>query len=251
MKDVMIFTDGASRGNPGPGGFAAIIIFQDENNNRGGVQDSRFMIKELGGWEEYTTNNRMEMKAAIAALREVESCKLNAKRSVLYSDSSYLINGITKWVFGWQKNGWRTSNKEPVENQDLWEELLRVTIGQKINWHLVKGHVGVVGNYRCDEIATAFADRNKIALYSGTLHDYKIKKILDISADPERATKNSQSKSNSRAKAFSYVSAIDGKVEVHQTWDECEKRVKGKSGARFKKVFSQSEEASLVKEWQS
>ena len=232
-----IFTDGSSRGNPGPGGFGAVIV-------AGGK------VVELGGDNPHTTNNRMEIQAAISALAFASNVK-GQSPVVVYTDSTYLLNGITKWVFGWQKNGWRTSNKEPVENQDLWEELLRVTIGQKINWHLVKGHVGVVGNYRCDEIATAFADRNKIALYSGTLHDYKIKKILDISADPERATKNSQSKSNSRAKAFSYVSAIDGKVEVHQTWDECEKRVKGKSGARFKKVFSQSEEASLVKEWQS
>lgn len=238
-----IFTDGSSKGNPGPGGWAAVIAYDN----------GELKVKELGGRAMHTTNNRMEIQAAIEALFFVTSKLSNFKTSklIIYTDSAYLLNGITKWVYGWQKNGWQTATKQPVENQDLWEQLFEITRGQKIDWQLVKGHVGVAGNHRCDEIATAFASGEPAVLYSGVLENYRIKNILDISADISEVARSREKKTKNRAKAFSYVSVLDGKVEVHQTWSECEKRVKGKSGVRFKKVFSKSEEVSLVKEWGS
>jgi len=161
------------------------------------------------------------------------------------------ILSIVGMVYGWQKNGWKTATKQAVENQDLWEELLGVSTGKKIDWQLLKGHVGVVGNERCDEIATDFADGQSPKLYSGVLENYGIKNILDISSNSQVVAKSKESKACSRAKAFSYVSVIKGEVKVHQTWAECEKRVKGKSGTRFKKVFSKEEEKALVTEWQN
>ncbi|MEK7574884.1 MAG: ribonuclease HI [Patescibacteria group bacterium] len=232
---IVIFTDGSSRGNPGPGGFAAIII----TNNR---------VEEIGGREEHTTNNRMELTAAIKSLSSLS--QVNGQWSiVIYCDSSYVIKGITKWVFGWQKNGWQTATKKEVENRDLWESLVKLTtIYRSIEWKQVGGHVGVRGNERCDEIATAFADGTAPQLYSGDLSNYAIKNILNIGENSSARADKNKSSAHSKAKAYSYVSLVDGKVLTHKTWVECESRVKGKK-ARFKKALSQVDESSIIKEF--
>lgn len=265
LESIAIFTDGASRGNPGPGGYAAIIIFPaGQNNNGGEIQDSRIKIQELGGREEYTTNNRMELRAAIEALSFLSLSKVNGKRSiVLYTDSSYLVNGITKWIHGWQKNGWKTKAKKDVENKDLWIALAELAqhyanqTQNKIKWELVKGHVGVAGNVRCDQIAQTYAEltqtdaERRLKLYSGPLSGYPIKNILDVRHDTGVAKEKSSSRARTRAAAYSYVSAVDGFVQTHKTWAECEKRVKGMRGAKYKKAFSSEEERLLIREWQS
>jgi len=176
----IIFTDGSSRGNPGQGGFAAIIIAPQNRDLQ--QTTNNLQLIEIGGREEHTTNNRMEVTAAIKALETLKGLTLNLgkSRTLVYSDSSYLINGITKWIYGWQKNGWKTKTKQPVENQDLWEKLIIVTANKKIDWKIINGHVGVTGNERCDEIATAFADNSKPKLYNGPIEKYPIKNILDI-----------------------------------------------------------------------
>ena len=115
-KSITIFSDGSSKGNPGPGGWGAIIASSDK-------------VVEIGGGEKYTTNNRMELLAAISALETVEN---NKEEIILNTDSSYVINGITKWVFGWQKNNWKTSTKADVVNKDLWERLIGVSFDKKI-----------------------------------------------------------------------------------------------------------------------
>ena len=144
-NDILIFTDGASKGNPGPGGFGIVI------------SDNKHVI-ELGGREERTTNNRMELRAAIETFSYLNSAGLHATRYTLhvYSDSSYLIGGITRWVSAWKQNGWRTKQKEDVLNRDLWEELLTLSRGKKILWKQIGGHAGIAGNERCDEIPTTF-----------------------------------------------------------------------------------------------
>ena len=191
--------------------------------------------------------------AAISALTYLSKVK-SQMSVVIYCDSSYVINGITKWVFGWRKNNWITSTKSPVENRDLWEALVEVTQGKKVEWKQIGGHVGVAGNERCDEIATAFADLSTGSrqaapeLYSGVLENYRIKNILDIKENVSATSAKSSSKSHSRAKAYSYVSLVDGKIERHKTWAECEKRVKGRP-AKFKKVLNEEAEAALIKEW--
>jgi ribonuclease HI len=133
---VTIFTDGACSGNPGPGGFGAILRF--------GATE-----KELSGGEAMTTNNRMELTAAIAALEALKRpCSVD-----LYTDSQYLRSGISSWIHGWKKNGWRTADKKPVKNIDLWQRLDSALGTHEVRWHWVKGHAGHPENERADELA--------------------------------------------------------------------------------------------------
>lgn len=137
MKNVDVYTDGACSGNPGPGGWGAIVIYGQH-------------IRELSGGEENTTNNRMELTAVIEALSILkESCVVN-----LYSDSKYVIDGLRLgWAEGWKKNGWRKSNKKPALNPDLWEEVLSLVSKHDMNYIWVKGHADNKFNNRCDEMA--------------------------------------------------------------------------------------------------
>ncbi len=226
LMTTTIFTDGAARSNPGPGGWGAILI------KDGGVT-------ELGGREDNTTNNRMELMAVISALQEVS----DGEEITIYADSAYVLNGITRWVKGWQKNNWRTSKKEDVINRDLWEKLVKLTDFKIIDWKLIKGHSGTAANERCDEIATSFADKNPTTLYKGKLSDYKV----SISVDQIQNSKSKKSKTTK--KPYSYVSVVNGRIETHKTWEECKVRVHGVSGAKYKKVFSEEEEAQTIKEY--
>jgi len=136
MTEVVIYTDGACSGNPGPGGWGVVLRWNGTE-------------KELHGGEPQTTNNRMELMAAIQALEALN----RPSRVQLYTDSVYLLNGITKWVAGWQSNGWRTSAKKPVKNEDLWRQLIEAKNGHDVNWQWVKGHAGDEGNERADALA--------------------------------------------------------------------------------------------------
>lgn len=137
MTQIIIHTDGACSGNPGPGGWGAILEW---NGHR----------KELKGGEPETTNNRMEMMAAIKAL---EALKRKDKDVILITDSVYLRDGITKWIHGWKKRGWKTADKKPVKNVDLWQHLDELARTHSIEWRWVKGHAGDPGNERADELA--------------------------------------------------------------------------------------------------
>ena len=167
MSKIIIYTDGSSRGNPGPGGWAAIII----NDGKSEAQNPKSEIIEVGGREEMTTNNRMEMRAAIEALKNTP----DGSEVLFHSDSEYLIKGITLWVAGWQKNGWRTKAKQDVLNKDLWEELLIECGKRQVGWNHVRGHADSELNNRCDVIATSFADNNPVKLYEGSRENYFIK----------------------------------------------------------------------------
>ena len=138
-------------------------------------------VVELGGREEHTTNNRMELTAAIKALEEVGINKEFVNREVvIYTDSKYLILGITAWIHNWKRNGWKKADKKLVENRDLWESLYSAAVGRNIQWKYVGGHKGIAGNERCDQIATGFADGGWPELFKGPLSDYPISNILDI-----------------------------------------------------------------------
>lgn len=131
---IEIFTDGACSGNPGPGGWGVLIVEDGDE-------------RELFGGEGETTNNRMEMQAVIEALKATRG------PVVLYTDSQYVKNGITDWIRGWKRNGWKTAAKKPVKNKDLWIEIDRLADGRSIEWRWVKGHAGHEGNERADELA--------------------------------------------------------------------------------------------------
>jgi ribonuclease HI len=150
MPKVEIFTDGACRGNPGPGGWAALIRMASTTGTRA-------RERELSGGEPLTTNNRMELKAAIEALNALtKPCRVS-----LTTDSVYVRDGITRWIHGWQRNGWRTSDRKPVKNADLWQELLAAVARHRIEWHWVKGHSGHAENDRVDALACAAADAQR------------------------------------------------------------------------------------------
>ena len=146
MKSVTIYTDGACSGNPGPGGWGAVLMFGET-------------IREISGGEKHTTNNRMEMMGVIRAVEQLrERCSVS-----VHSDSAYVINCFRqRWHEKWLRNGWKNSSKQPVENRDLWEQLLAVTRNHDVTWVKVKGHSDDVWNNRCDELARAeskkFAD---------------------------------------------------------------------------------------------
>lgn len=239
MQKVNIFTDGSSRGNPGPGGWGAIIATETD-------------VVEIGGGEKHTTNNRMELMAVIKSLEFVSKLKIKKSQlsATINTDSSYVLNSATKWVYGWQKNDWKTTLKDDVLNRDLWEEFLEASKGLKLEWNLLKGHSGVPTNERCDVIATSFADGGNLKLYTGTQSDYEIDVSISKINNPKVKPKSSSSKSSSKkGVTYSYVSEINGVVKTHKTWDECEARVKGKSRAHFKKVFSLDEEKVLIASW--
>lgn len=135
---VEIFSDGACSGNPGPGGWGTLLRWDGHT-------------RELSGFEAQTTNNRMEMMAAIAGLEALK----RPCRARVTTDSQYLYKGITEWIHGWRKKGWKNSKKEEVANRDLWERLLELTAKHQVEWHWVRGHNGHPENERCDELARA------------------------------------------------------------------------------------------------
>jgi len=136
MKKVVIHSDGACHGNPGPGGWAAILEHGQHK-------------RELSGGVPATTNNRMELQAAIEALNALkEPCEI-----AFYTDSEYLKNGVSSWLLNWRRNGWRTKSKKPVKNEDLWRALDVHASKHQVEWHWLKGHAGHVGNERCDQLA--------------------------------------------------------------------------------------------------
>ncbi|MFA6339122.1 MAG: ribonuclease HI [Candidatus Paceibacterota bacterium] len=228
---ITIFTDGSSRGNPGPGGFGAILTY---GNN----------AVEIGGREDNTTNNRMELSAAIEAINFTAVNETGCSMIVVYSDSKYVIEGITKWVYGWVKNDWKTKTKDDVLNKDLWERLFKLTRGKEIDWKYIGGHIGIAGNERADEIATEFADKKSPKLFKGTLEDYPIN-VFETSHNEAKKT----SKSRSKAKAYSYLSMVDGEIKKHSSWEECKARVNGVKGAKYKKALSLEEEKEIIKAW--
>ncbi|MCJ8275308.1 MAG: ribonuclease HI [Bdellovibrionales bacterium] len=232
---ILIFTDGACSGNPGPGGFGVVIVYPEGE------------IEEMGGSDPETTNNRMEMLATILALKKVADREEDVW---VLTDSTYVIRGITQWIWGWKKKGWKTASGNEVTNIDLWKSLDQVVAGRKqkskLDWKYLRGHSGTPGNERCDEIAVAFSKKKFIELYKGSLIEYPIA-IHDLPED--LSLPPMKSSSGKKAAAHSYLSYVNGQLQRHQTWKECEAVVKGRPGAKFKKSTSAANEQEIVKGW--
>lgn len=236
-RPSIVFTDGAAKGNPGPGGWGAIIVTPDDR------------VRELGGGAPHTTNNRMELTGPIEVLRHLQN---TPAAIALHTDSTYVIRGIREWIWAWRRRGWKTAQGNDVLNRDLWERLFQLVerLGTKqIEWHYVRGHIGIPGNERVDEIANAYALGDDPGLYEGPLGAYPCN-VLDIPEDtrvPQRST--AASGGAKKSAAHSYLSVVDGVWMRHATWAECERRVKGRSGARFKKAKNPEDEAGILRQW--
>jgi len=235
---IIVFTDGAAKGNPGPGGWGAIVLTPDQH------------VTELGGGSPHTTNNRMELSGAIAALEHASN---HPGRISVYTDSTYVIQGITQWIWGWRRRGWTTAEGGEVLNRDLWEQLSSLVSARargELAWHWVRGHVGTPGNERADQISVAFALQQPPDLYVGPMEGYPLP-LLQLPDDTTLPKRSSSSSAIAKTKsaAYSYVSVVGGVAMRHGTWAECERRVKGQSGARFKKATSAADESAILSGW--
>jgi len=239
VHPIVVFTDGAAKRNPGPGGWGVVIVTPDGH------------VTELGGGAALTTNNKMELTGAIQALTRLGDVD---GALAVYTDSTYVIQGIEQWVHNWRRRGWRTATGGEVLNRELWEELWSLVAARpakSIAWHYVRGHTGIPGNERVDEIADAFAVHGRATLYDGPLVGYAVP-ILDLPEDtsvPARSKPTAGAGGRSKGPAYSYLSVVDGTPMRHTTWADCERRVKGRSGARFKKAASDIDQAAILRSW--
>ncbi len=217
---IVAYTDGACIGNPGPGGWAAILVADGQR-------------QELSGGAPDTTNNRMELTAVIEALRRVPP----AAPVLVVTDSQYVMNGVTRWVAGWRQRGWRTATGQPVLNRDLWEELAALA-GARVTWEWVRGHAGHPENERADALARAQARAHR--------------RPRGTSAGPSgpAARQHLPTRPPARAGRWpTYLSLVDGELRRHADWPSCQARVHGQPGARFKKCSSAAEEAATIARW--
>ncbi|MBI5444826.1 MAG: ribonuclease HI [Deltaproteobacteria bacterium] len=237
--DLIVYTDGACSGNPGPGGWAAVLVRGPER-------------MEIGGREAATTNNRMEMRAAIEGLRHARP----GERVHVVTDSRYLHDGISKWIHGWKRRGWTKADGGDVLNREVWEELDRLvaTPGLRVSWEHVRGHAGHVMNERCDEIATAFARGEHPPLHvsgSSWAAGEAVRRSVDRRSGEPPATGSPAPGERPPTPAFypAYVSLVGGRVAVHRTWPECEARVLHVSGARHRRVRTPREYGEALRAW--
>ena len=214
---LRIYTDGGCIGNPGPGGWGALVV-------RDGIYE------EFGGAEGETTNNRMEMRAAIEGLSHLRE----GESAVLVTDSRYLIDGITKWIHGWKRRSWRKSDGDAVLNRDLWEALDALVSGREVKWEHIAGHSGHPENERCDVIANTFARGGEVELLRG---------------DGSHLVAPTHGGGDKSYSTPLYLSEVGGDIEEHATWAECESRIKGVRGARCKKVKSRKEHIAAIVAW--
>lgn len=214
MTQVRVYTDGACTGNPGPGGWGMRIRHPDGR------------VKEYGGAENPSTNNRMELRAVIEALRHTQ----DEEDVFIVTDSEYVRQGITSWLKGWKARGWMTLAKKPVLNQDLWKEL-DLLLRDNATFGYTAGHAGDPDNERCDRIAVAFSQGKPVDL-----------------ADGIDCTPFAPLRKKSKGPVV-YLSFLKGDLRRHATWAECEQRVKGQKGALYKKCRGREEEAEVLKKW--
>jgi ribonuclease HI len=230
-NEIKVFTDGSSRGNPGPGGWGAIIDFGDE-------------VRELGGGDKRTTNNRMELTAVVETLEFLENQNHSSAKVHFYTDSSYVANGVSTWINGWRRNSWKNKAGQEIANVDLWQKIDNLLNIFEIKMENIEGHVGIPANERADAIATSFADEKPDNLFVGQKMLYKV----DLKST-EGDEKKSETKKRSGAKAYSYLSLVNGELQIHQTWADCKNRVDGETKARFRKALSAEDEAKIKADW--
>jgi len=231
QSHTIIFTDGASSGNPGPGGWGTIISFAGK-------------ISELGGGEDRTTNNRMELQAVYEGLKFVVDQGITSTPVRLYTDSSYVANGINSWITGWKRRNWTNQAGQTIANVDIWKNIAELLPDIGLTIVNVSGHSGVPGNERADQIATGFARGTGYGLYYGDKDEYDVD-LENLNMD--NAVK--KEKDRKKQKAYSYVSLVKGDPKIHYTWAECKARVEGQKGVKYKKAISKDDEQNILRSW--
>lgn len=219
-------------------------------------------VFENSGHSPSTTNNRMELTATIEALRRVKNGDSDRESErgsqshqasalvpiILLTDSVYVIRGITQWIFGWQRRGWKNAEGNDILNKDLWEALYKVTRGQKIEWRYVRGHTGITGNERVDSLAVAHSKRAPLSPYRGPVETY----LFSLFPLPPLAPLPEMKKNNSGASSKTplyYLSLVHGILERHENWASCQGRISGVSQAKFKKIQSEEEADATIRAW--
>jgi ribonuclease HI len=228
------YTDGSCIGNPGPGGWAVHVEYPDGR------------VVELGGGDLRTTNNRMELRAAIEAVRAT----LDWPAVTIITDSQYVRRGVTEWVAGWKRKGWITSTGTPVVNQDLWTELDAIS-DARVTWEWTRGHSGDPGNERCDAIARWFSETiEPLAGPKKARGNVAARRAAPASVLGGGTAGRTAGPASSKPPAGTYyVSVVDGIPARHEIWADCQQRVTGVKGARYKKVRGLAEEEAVMKGW--
>jgi ribonuclease HI len=236
-NEFWIFTDGACSGNPGPGGWAFLL-------------GSSAKVCSMRGFEKETTNNRMELMAIIEALKFLKNEFKVSKNSRirLFTDSSYVFQGITEWIWSWKKRGWTKADGAQVMNVLLWKELDEIVQSlPQIQWGLVPGHEGIAGNEWVDQESVKSSQELKAARFEWAFKDFPAQNIFE-KLPRLRSTfgKTGRLQAQTSSSKTFYASFVKGEVQRHNTWAECEARVKGQAHARFKKLKSESEYQSWL-----
>ncbi len=222
---MYIYTDGAARGNPGPAGYGYVCIDTKHDT-----------AIEGGGRFSFATNNQMELTAVLEALRLIGDTH---ETVALYTDSKYVIQGMKQWVHAWQRNGWQTSQKEPVLNSNLWKDIVKLAAGKTIEWLYVPGHAGVPLNERVDTIATHYADQVHETLYNGSYTAYTYKHTDTVQSSIQEKKKKTSS-------AGYYVVVKNREVTRYETWEACKRAVHGIKGVKYKKVENEIQEKAFL-----
>ncbi len=236
---IQVYTDGACSGNPGPGGWAALIL-----------QPQKGWIEELAGYQSKTTNNQMELLAAIEGLRRASKLSTTSgKKILILTDSVYVIKGITQWIHGWKRNGWQTADGKPVSNVDLWQRLEAIVVTLKgfVAWQYVPGHAGVAGNERVDSLAVSYSKGEDPSVYCGPLSAYPYE--IPLNAPQFLVPEGKKSPKGGKGQRPLYLVLKGRQLSHFLTWKECEAVVKGVSGARFKKVETKQDLEATLRSW--
>ena len=223
LTDYQIYTDGATSGNPGPSGWGVVIL--------GGGRR-----KEIGGFEEHSTNNRMEMTAVIEALQLVPP----GANAVVHSDSAYVIDGITKYIHKWRQNDFRKADKQPVENRDLWETLDGLS-GSHVKYVKVAAHSGNRENERANDIAQGFSKKKRIRLVDSPLPPLRGKAGMGGPPAGSALVKG--------VMFPTYAVYHHGSLNFYRAWDECRRAVEGRRGMRYKKCKTREELEYTLEKW--
>jgi len=233
----MIFTDGASKGNPGPAGWGAVI----SRNGR---------VEELGAHVDRATNNQMELTAVIAALAHLEGEDAWKAPICVYTDSMYIKNGATEWIQQWIDRGWKRADGGPVQNKQRWKSLYNRMKTFDIDFKKVPAHSGIPGNVRADAIARRFAEEEDPDCFTGSLVDYNRIHEIDLRDTTTQLSFDTSAQNDTHDTQDSfYLSLVDDEIRKHASWESTKERVDGVSSARYQKVKDTEDARRVLIDW--